>query len=90
MNTEKVETLKHQLQEGIVSFKYEKKDGTIREAKGTTKMDIVEEYVRESPKQTTTKERKVNENQVRYFDIDKEQWRSFCKDKFIDIIENEF
>ena len=77
-----IEELTKTLRTDSVRFKYKKKDGTIREAYGTTNMATIEQYGDKLPKGNST--RKENENQVRYFDIDKNEWRSFCKDNYID------
>lgn len=79
-----IENLQKKLSNEIVSFKFTKKDGTIREAKGTTNKEIIEkdfgiEYL---PK--GTKEIKYSENVTRYFDVDKLGWRSFQNDSLID------
>ena len=66
-----IEPLKEKLRNGVVHFIYIKKDGTIREAWGTTNAALVYKYTngngvsREIFKTTA------------YFDIEKSSWRSF-------------
>lgn len=81
----KLEELKKALREGEVSFKFKKKDGTIREARGTTNSDLIphkEEKEDEvgSPKRKHT----PNPNVTCYFDLDKMLWRSFTNDSLIE------
>lgn len=77
--TNTVEELRKCLKSGVVNFTYTKKDGTIREAKGTTRMNNIPEEnrpkgVRESPSGI-----------VNYFDLDKSEWRSFREENFEEI-----
>ena len=66
-----IEDLKHKLRTGVAHFLYIKKDGTIREAWGTTNSTLAHKYTngngvsREYYKTTA------------YFDIEKGEWRSF-------------
>ena len=66
-----IEDLKHKLRAGVAHFLYIKKDGTIREAWGTTNSTLAYKYTngngvsREFFKTTA------------YFDIEKSSWRSF-------------
>jgi hypothetical protein len=76
-----VEDLKAAMQEGVVEFSFMKKDGTIRVANGTTKLELIPEEnhpVMDSPT------RKKNDEQVCYYDVDKDAWRSFVCDSFIE------
>lgn len=75
-----VNDLREKLQNGIVSFTYKKKDGSIREANGTTRMDCIPEE--NHPKGTGEHSSDV----VTYFDTDKNEWRSFREENFIHII----
>ena len=54
-----------------VKFEFVKKDGTIREANGTLHPVILDEYVK------GTGTAKVRHDVVKYFDLDKNQFRSF-------------
>ena len=66
-----IESLKEKLRNGVAHFLYIKKDGTIREAWGTTNAALAHKYTngngvsREIFKTTA------------YFDIEKSSWRSF-------------
>lgn len=73
-----IKEFKESLRNGVVEFSYEKKDGTIREAKGTLNSDI---YGEENKPKGTGFE--VPDNIVKYYDLDKVGWRSFNFDKLI-------
>ena len=66
-----IESLKDKLRTGVAHFLYIKKDGTIREAWGTTNAALAHKYTngngvsREIFKTTA------------YFDVEKSSWRSF-------------
>ena len=74
-----IKTFKEALHNGVVEFSYEKKDGTIREARGTLNSEV---YGSENEPKGTGK--KGPENIIKYFDLDKEGWRSFDESKMID------
>lgn len=77
-----IEELKKEMCERVVNFSFYKKDGSIREANGTTNLNIIPEE--NHPKGTD----KILSNEVvRFFDVDKDEWRSFKKVYFIDINE---
>lgn len=78
MNTS-IENFKNVLKERIVEFEFIKKDGTIRKAKGTTKAELIPEA-----HLSTGIGRKYTENPniTKYFDIEKEGWRSFNNENF--------
>lgn len=63
------------MQTEIVRFFFTKIDGTIREAWGTLKNDLVPE--------TKGIDRKKNENVFTYFDIEKNNWRSCKKENIL-------
>lgn len=65
--------LTRQMHNGIVAFAYEKADGSLRKAKGTLK------DVQSLIKGTGTENYKT----VRYFDVDKQSFRSFKVENFI-------
>lgn len=65
---------------GHVYFKYTKKDGTVREAKGTLLFESIP--FDKHPKGTQTYE--TPDNIVKYYDLDKESWRSFDWNNFIE------
>lgn len=74
-----IENLKEKLRNGVAHFLYTKKDGTIREAWGTTNAALAHKYTngngisREYYKTTA------------YFDIEKGEWRSFRWESIIKV-----
>ena len=74
-----IESLKEKLRNGVAHFLYIKKDGTIREAWGTTNAALANKYTngngvsREIFKTTA------------YFDIEKSSWRSFRWDSILKV-----
>ena len=75
--TTSVEELQNLLHKEIVNFSFTKKDGTIRQAKGT----LLKEYL-PAPK-ADSKPHKKNENVVVFYDLDKNEFRSLRKEAFI-------
>lgn len=75
--TTSVEDLKQMLHEGIVNFEFIKKDGSVRQAKGT----LLAEHL--PALKENDKSRKPSENVVVYFDMEKQSWRSFVKESFV-------
>lgn len=85
MNTQEIINLKKQLHEGEVFFSYRKKDGTIRKARGTLKIDMI-------PKSYHPVMRPTAPENIRYWDLDAEthsKWRSFIPENFIGFISND-
>ena len=78
-----INNFRKRLSEGIVEFKYTKKDGTIREAKGTTNPDIISEFVEQIASDKPKREMKISESSTRYFDIETKGWRSFINENLI-------
>lgn len=76
-----IEQLKKSLRAGKTRFIYTKKDGTEREAYGTTNLDIVPDNAH--PKGVAID---FPDDIIRYYDIDKEGWRSFREENFVDMI----
>lgn len=75
------ENFKNELSKRLVEFEYQKKDGTIRKAKGTTKSEIIPEVAQ--PKGV---DRNYSVENVRYYDTEKEGWRSFNKENFVSYV----
>ena len=74
-----VQTLRENFE---TKFKFQKKDGTEREAIGTLNFDVI-------PKESTPKGTQTWEDPddiVKYWDLDKEAWRSFRWEQFIDLL----
>ena len=66
------------LSHGIVKFVYTKKNGEIRQAKGTLWMELIPEDKR--PKGDTSNLSPLAARHygvINYFDVDKQDWRSF-------------
>lgn len=77
--TTSVEELNKMLHEGIVEFEFIKKDGSVRQAKGT----LLAEHLPAPKADSDGKTRKTNENVMVYFDMDKQSFRSFVKESFV-------
>jgi len=73
--------LKSRLAEGEVEFEYTKKDGTIRKARGTLNTGMI-------PKAHLPKKRPTAPNNVRYWDLDVQGWRSFRPENFHHILDD--
>lgn len=78
MNTD-IKEFKSKLSNFVVKFSFTKKDGTIREAIGTTNASLIPEQ----PTKETSRTYKSNPSIIKYYDIDKEGWRSFNESNFI-------
>lgn len=70
--------LKAALTTGICKFYFQKVDGSIREAYGTLKAELL-------PGHTTESGRKVNPTIQTYFDTEKQEWRCFKKANLMNI-----
>ena len=71
------------LNSGIVTFSFWKKDGSIREAKGTTHPLLIPEDKR--PK-NNNQSPITNHQSIPYFDLDRNDWRSFNITHFIGFV----
>ena len=72
------EFIKEKLKNGICEFKYRKKDGSERSARGTRKSDVLKENGAEPSGRGVEKV-----GVIAYYDIDAEGWRSFNIENFI-------
>lgn len=72
--------LVNMLQTGIVNVKFTKTDGSERDMKCTLMNEIVKPHEKK-----TDREKKINENILSVWDVDKESWRSFRFDSIISI-----
>ena len=86
------EHFRDMLASGVYRFSYFKKDGSIREARGTLCPDLIPEDQR--PKNDKmVNEKMVNQSTFCYYDLyadgDTGGWRSFCLDLFIGFVEQE-
>ena len=77
--TTSLEEFSKMLHEGIVDFEFIKKDGSIRQAKGT----LLAEYLPAPKADSDGTTRKQNENVLVYFDMEKKAFRSFVKESFV-------
>ena len=75
------EQLKNLMRNGKVSFTYVKNDGTERHAIGTLSTDIIPSE--SQPK--TDGGRNLSEDILRYYDVEKEGWRSCIKKNIVSI-----
>ena len=83
MKTISIELLKEILGIEKVYFEYMKQDGTIRKAYGTRQFTFIPEDKQPKNEADGT----LYEN-VRYFDLEKQEWRSIAKDvKEVDVVE---
>jgi hypothetical protein len=82
------EHFRDMLASGVYRFSYFKKDGSIREARGTLCPDLIPEDQR--PKNDKmVNEKMVNQSTFCYYDLNAQGWRSFCLDLFIGFVEQE-
>ena len=73
--------LNEMLHKGTVKFQYIKKDGSVREANGTLKSDVVKANLRGGA--STVKDA----GYTSYFDIDKQAFRCFAESKLVGVVE---
>lgn len=73
------EDFQQRLREGVMHFFYNKADGSLREAFGTTDPELIEEHL-----SGEGKKRRFNPNSdnVVYFDFTANDWRSVNYDRF--------
>ena len=69
------------LNAAVQEFKYTKKDGSERVAKGTRNPDVVNEN-NATPKGTGVERDGV----ITYYDLEKEAWRCFNEESFIEFL----
>jgi hypothetical protein len=68
------------MRDGFVNFQYIKKDGSVRDAKGTTRLDILPNGALKGGMRTTDPKR----FQV-YYDDEKKDWRCFDRSRLVKI-----
>lgn len=78
--TNNLEKLIDDLSKGAVKFKYTKKDGTVREAFGTTNINFIPSEHRPSEEASTVI---TDTPTVRYYDLNSKGWRSFIKENIL-------
>ena len=74
---------KNALHKGVVEFKYKKKNGEIRSAKGTLNIEVMGED--NAPKCTGYD---IVDDNIRYYDLNSEGWRSFIPENLIEWSNN--
>lgn len=77
-----VEDLNCALLETEVVFQYKKKDGTVRTARGTKNFKVMNI---DPSTAFSDKEYNKSDKVIRYYDLDKQSWRSFRLESFITI-----
>jgi hypothetical protein len=77
------ERLRNGLSRGVVRFSFYKKDGTIREARGTLCPLLIP--ADKMPK--GTRETDSPASSVAFFDLDKNEWRAFSIPNFIGFVD---
>ena len=81
------EAFRKKLATGIWRFSYFKKDGSIRQARGTLCMDLIPEEHHPKSLSSAPDVRPENYDTFPYYDLDAAAWRSFRLDNFIGFIE---
>ena len=71
-----IQDLKKALYEGVVLFEFVTKDGSIRNARGTTCPDLVPTDNMPQNKRTPQQQALYDRQTVAFYDIDKKGWRS--------------
>lgn len=79
-----VNDLRERLKNDKVYFQYEKIDGTVRKAHGTLNIRLIPENLRPKDKDDSSNDvidssMNTKIKNIKYFDIEKEQWRSISK-----------
>ena len=70
------------LANGVVTFSFWKKDGSIREAKGTTNLLLIPEDKQPQGVEAVSHQYSA----ILFFDLDKQDWRSFSITHFIGFV----
>ena len=74
-----IQNFKNALHKGIVEFKYKKKDGSIRDAKGTLNIDVMG-----NENAPTGSGHNVSDANIRYYDLNSNGWRSFIYNNLLE------
>lgn len=78
-----IANFKNALHKGVVEFKYKKKNGEIRSARGTLNIEVMGED--NAPKGTGYE---ITDDNIRYYDLNSEGWRSFIPENLIEWSKN--
>lgn len=76
-----LEKLVDDLSKGAVKFKYVKKDGTVREAFGTTNLGFIPT---DKQPHSDNQDKYFSKVITRYYDLDVKDWRSFQNDSLVE------
>jgi len=80
MDTLSKSNIQNMLHTGIISVKFTKKDGSERVMKCTLMEGIIKPH-----EKTTEREKKVNEDLISVWDVEKDAWRSFRYDSILEV-----
>lgn len=83
---DEIEELVALMKTRVVEFAFSKVDGSTRLASGTLMPDAIESFIGPSSGGTT---KEPNPDVVVYFDVDAQAFRSFRKDRFLGIMDEE-
>ena len=72
-----LERFKKALYEGVVEFTFCKKDGSVRDAKGTTNLVLIPSDKWPKGEEQSQRQRQSQCQTINYFDFDRNDWRSF-------------
>ena len=95
MELEDIRLFRNNLNRGFVSFTFRKADGSIRKAIGTTNIRYigVHTFNDKEAEETVNNHRdftkRHGENQIPFFDVEKNAWRSFNTERLESILEVE-
>lgn len=95
MELEDLRLFRNNLNRGFVSFTFRKADGSIRKAIGTTNIRYigVHTFNDKEAEETVNNHRdftkRHGENQIPFFDVEKNAWRSFKTERLESILEVE-
>lgn len=82
----KISEFKTALNNGVVKFTFTKKDGTLREAIGTTKLSYIGALDQNAILNGTGRKVQRATDIICYYDLDKQCWRSFHESQFNEVI----
>jgi hypothetical protein len=74
--------LRRLLKNGVVEFKYKKKDGSTRKARGTLKASLLPETDKDDERTKNT-----SKDCFYYYDLDKSDYRAFLRDNYKGLIK---
>lgn len=95
MELEDLRLFRNNLNRGFVSFTFRKADGSIRKAIGTTNIAYIGSHtfhdneVEETVNNHRDFTKRHGENQIPFFDVEKNAWRSFNMERLESILEVE-